>query len=137
MEILLKELWLLIKNNFSNTILIGILLFFIQRYYKLRDEFKSEKNKHYAQHFTNSCRELFELIVEIRNKLQMHPNELISYSTKIKELCIKNSLFLNEELIKICHNYSDYLLEIHENDCDRNLINEDILIKKFKKEFKK
>ena len=67
----------------------------------------------------------------------MHPNELISYSTKIKELCIKNSLFLNEELIKICHNYSDYLLEIHENDCDRNLINEDILIKKFKKEFKK
>jgi hypothetical protein len=137
MENILNELWLLIKNNFSNTLLIGIVGFMSQRYYKLKDEYKSEKNKHYAEHFTNGCNKLFELIVEIRNKLQINSNELITLSTKIKQLTKKNYLYLPDEIINICHNYSDYLLEIHVNVRERDLKYEDDLLKKFKKEFKK
>lgn len=110
MNYYLNELWLLVKNNFSNTLLLAITGFFIQRYIKLRDEYKSEKNKHYAEHFTNGCRELFNLISEIRIKHHLNPDELVSFSTKIKELTQKNYLFLPEEIITICHNYSDYLL---------------------------
>ncbi len=133
----LNELWLLIKNNFSNTLLIGIAGYFIQRFYKLKDEYKSEKNKHYAEHFTTSCNNLYKIISDARNKFQIKQAELISISTKIKSQVKKDYLYLPDEIIEICHTYSDYFLELHENDRERDLKFEDGLLKKFKKEFKK
>ncbi len=131
------EMWGLIKANFSNTLLIGILGFIIQRYYKLKDEYKSEKNKHHAEYFVKSCNELFELIVEIKSLFLISQDQLVFFSTRIKELALKNYLYLSDEIIKICHEYSDYLLEISENDRVRDLKFENNIIDKFKKEFRK
>jgi|GEM_PF-4864682 len=134
---ILTELWELVKNNFSNTLLIAIAGYFIQRNHKLKDELKSEKNKFFAENFSKSCDILFELLVDIRNKFQITQNDLISCSTEIKEKTKKNYLYLPEGIISICHNYSDYLLEVSQNSRNRDLKFEDDLLKKYKKEFKK
>jgi hypothetical protein len=77
------------------------------------------------------------LLADTRNKFQISQNDLITTSTKIKQLTKKNYLYLSEEIIKICHEYSDYLLEISQNNRNRDLKFEDNLLKKFKNEFKK
>lgn len=133
----LVEIWNFIKLNFSNTLLIAVAGYFIQRNHKLKDELKSEKNKFFAENFTKSCNNLFELLAETRNKFQISQSDLITTSNKIKILTKKNYLYLSDEIISICHNYSDYLLEISQNSRNRELKFEDDLLKKFKKEFKK
>ena len=133
----LSEVWELVKNNFSNTLLLAIVGYFIQRNHKLKDELKSEKNKFFAENFTKSCNALFDLLSETRNKLQFTSKELITLSTNIKKLTKKNYLYLPEEIIKICHAYSDYLLEVSLSARSREFNYEDELLKKFKKEFKK
>jgi hypothetical protein len=135
--IYLTELWEFLKINFSNTLLLAVAGYFIQRNHKLKDELKSEKNKFFAENFNKRCNNLFELLADTRNKFQLNQNDLITTSTKIKELTKKNYLYLPEEIIKICHDYSDYLLEISLNSRNRDLIFEDSLLKKFKIEFKK
>lgn len=135
--IYLTEIWEFLKINFSNTLLLATLAYFIQRNHKLKDELKSEKNKFFAENFTKSCNNLFELIADVKNKLQLDSEELIAASSKIKEETQKNYLYLPDGIIKICHNYSDYLLEISINSRDRDLKIEDDFIQKFKKEFKK
>ncbi len=133
----LVEIWDFIKLNFSNTLLIAVAGYFIQRNHKLKDELKSEKNKYFAENFTKSCNKLFELLAETRNKFQISQSDLISTSNKIKILTKKKYLYLSDEIISVCHNYSDYLLEISQNSRNRELKFEDDLLKKFKKEFKK
>jgi len=137
MDNIILELWDLIKNNFSNTLLLGIVGYFIQRNHKLKDELKSEKNKFFAENFNKRCNSIFDLLSEIRSKFQINQNELVIYSTKIKTLTKKNYLYFTDEIILICHNYSDYLLEISQNSISRDLKKEDDFLKKFKKEFKK
>lgn len=133
----LNEIWDFLKINFSNTLLIAIAGYFVQRNHKLKDELKSEKNKFFAENFTKSCNNIFDLLTEIRNKFQINQNELISLSNKIKIITKKNYLYLPDEIISICHTYSDYLLEVSQNGRSRDLKYEDELLKKFKKEFKK
>lgn len=137
MNSIVSEIWNLVKNNFSNTILLAIVGYYIQRNHKLKDELKSEKNKFFAQNFNKSCNTIFDLLSEIRNKFQIRQNDLITYSTKIKEITKKNYLYLSDEIINICHQYSDYLLEVSQNSVSRDLKKEDDLLKKFKIEFKK
>jgi hypothetical protein len=83
--VFLIEVWEFIKNNFSNTLLIAVTGYFIQRNHKLKDELKSEKNKFFAENFTKSCNALFDLLSETRNKFQFTTNELITLSTNIKK----------------------------------------------------
>ena len=126
-----------LTNNFPFAAASSLFIFYFQRYLRLKENLKSEKNKFYAENFVNCCDTLFNEVSNVRNKFNITQGEYVSHSNNILKLVQENYLYLPDGIIKICKDFSDYLLEISTNSISRNKKLEDTLMKKFKKEYSK
>lgn len=131
-----KITFAIVQAIITSALTSGI-FYFVQRKHKRNDSFINEKNKAIVQKCIDSEVELFAIFKTVKSQFNIDRADLITYSNQITQKRLDNHLYISEKISEISRKFSDYLLEVAGDESSRSKFEEDRLIEKFKREFKK
>jgi hypothetical protein len=123
--------------SFITSLFTNVIAYLIQRKHKIRDAFKSEKDKLIVSKSFDNEVKLFELINFVSNQYTFDSNNLKTISDQINEIRRENFLYINENIYILCKEFADYLLLVSVDSSKMDKGFEQKCIHKFKDEFVK
>lgn len=132
-----EKYWIPILQSLFTSGLVSGILYVWQRQHKISDSLTIERNKLSAQKSMQYETEIFDLMKSIRTEIDLDSKKLIDLSGNINNLRNEYRLHISDKISEISNKFADYLLEVAADEYKRNRYEEDRLLDKFKKQFRK
>lgn len=132
-----EKYWIPVLQSLFTSGLVSVILYAWQRKHKINDSLIMERNKLSAQQSMQYETEIFDLMKSIRTEINLDSKKLIDLSGSINKLRNDYRLYISDKISEISSKFADYLLEVAADEYKRNRYEEDRLLDKFKKQFRK